>query len=92
METHLEKSIREVMNQPQVTGAMCVDSKGLCLISKGTADPAASGYLSEISRCANHVASTNEDSPVTAIEFGKTQILIKRGDNVTTVIYKDKTK
>ncbi|XP_055338064.1 ragulator complex protein LAMTOR5 homolog [Paramacrobiotus metropolitanus] len=92
MEAHLEKSIREVMNQPSVTGAMCIDGKGLCLIAKGTADPTAAGFLYEISRCSNQLTNSAEGAPVVAIEFSKTQILIKHGQNITTVIYKEKPK
>ncbi|GAU93419.1 hypothetical protein RvY_05364-3 [Ramazzottius varieornatus] len=90
MEAQLEKNIREVMNQPQVTGAMCIDRKGLCLTAKGNADSSAAGFLSEISKFANQIVSSDGDSPVVALEYSKSQILLKGGESVCTVIYKEK--
>ncbi|XP_078491644.1 ragulator complex protein LAMTOR5-like [Ciona intestinalis] len=93
METTLQEKIKEVMQQPNVSGVVCADMSGLCLGHKGDGSEKLAGPIAAMCEEANKLP-TSQELPVIVVEaYGSNTeaktLLIKQSDKVCTGIIKD---
>ncbi len=50
MEKPLERQVNDVMNTQGVVGALCTDSRGLCLSARGVAEQGQAGLVCSLVR------------------------------------------
>lgn len=88
MERSLDKCLSDVTTIPGVIGAICADSQGLCLDSKGKVSENSAGLISFLAETAAKLEPNSENGPIVVLESETTNIYIKTVNKVTTAIYK----
>jgi len=87
METEINRIADEALNNPNISGYLCIDQNGLVLKANGDVDQKSSGILSSIAQLANKLDS--DKSAVVCIGTDAGKILIKCKDSITTAIYQN---
>ncbi|GAB1600860.1 ragulator complex protein LAMTOR5-like [Argonauta hians] len=89
MESHMNKVLTEVGENPEVTGVICTDQHGLCLGVKGNMSPCHAGLITSLAHCGRSLRQDETHSPVITMESEGGQILmLKSTENVSFGIMK----
>lgn len=92
----MESDILEVadyaLEQPGVSGYICVDSNGLCLAAKGQAQQSMSGIIHQLATLASKIEEPSQNGNVTAstnppvirVDLERHKLLIQSRDSITT--------
>lgn len=86
MESDLLAVSNYAVEQPGVTGYICVDNKGLCLATKGQVNQNMSGIIHQLTDLASKIEEPTKESPVIKVELDSYKILIHSHDSVTTAL------
>lgn len=102
MESEILSVADYAVEQPGVTGYICVDKDGLCLAAKGQARHAMSGIINQLAELANKIeepkksnsmglSSKNNEpekkqNPVIRVELQRYKMLIQSKDSITTAL------
>ncbi|VEL28942.1 unnamed protein product [Protopolystoma xenopodis] len=82
----LEKCLDDVFKYPKVTGVACIDSEGLCILSRGDIEPSSSGLMNSIYKHARELE--NDDELVVVVEKEDSSVFLCRSNKVLTAIVK----
>lgn len=97
MESEISNVADYAVEQPGVTGYICVDKDGLCLAAKGQARQSMSGIINQLANLANKIedprktSNTNnnteeKESPVIRVDLQRYKMLIQSKDSITTAL------
>jgi len=84
----LEKTLDETCRMPGVTGAICVDQRGLTLADKGQVSRNVSGPVAALAQQANSISPQSFCTPVVVIESQNGKVMIKQEEGFTSAVFK----
>uniref|UniRef100_A0A6G1S4T3 Late endosomal/lysosomal adaptor and MAPK and MTOR activator 5 n=1 Tax=Aceria tosichella TaxID=561515 RepID=A0A6G1S4T3_9ACAR len=95
MESEIMKVVDFALDQPNVSGYICVNNDGLCIASGGDASESISGIIHQLANLAykiedhsQHDGSSNKkDPPVVRIDLERRKILIQSREGITTALF-----
>lgn len=85
MESEILGVAEDAVNQPGVTGYICIDENGLCIAAKGQASQTMSGIIKQFADLATKIEDTNEP-PVIRVDMEQRKIVIQSRDSITTAL------
>ena len=95
MEDRLNQVADQAMEQPGVTGYICVDDSGLCVTSRGQAKQSISGIVRELSRLVSKIddnSITKKQNPVIRVDLDRYKLTIQAQEDLTVGLISAQTK
>jgi len=95
MDSEILNVAEYAVEQPGVSGYICVDKNGLCIAAQGQASESMSGIIRQISDLADKMeepgrkttSGGSKSPPVIRVDLERQKILIKSCEDITTALF-----
>ncbi|KAL1919910.1 uncharacterized protein VTP21DRAFT_1842 [Calcarisporiella thermophila] len=96
MEDALDTVLDRIASKDDVQGVLVSDEQGLCISTRGSANPSAAPFISAIASYAKELhsrsvaggANDSKSSPTISVEAEGMRVLIRSQGNYTLAVYK----
>eukprot|EP00795_Rhopilema_esculentum_P002342 gene2342-17979_t len=79
------------MEEPGVTGVLCIDNQGLPIAVKGNANKNSSGPIASLIQEASAIYPDDDPNPIVTLEGETGNLLIKKQEKISMAIHKVKS-